>query len=219
MLITLIALMAVVLSGLIIIQTTVIRSAASIREREFNQSVINALILVSAQLDVEEQHLARENAMMERTLGSNNAIENLNPFPRNNMSGGTLSFGLSYSEQNSITIFGRDSQLEIQDTLNELNSEMNPMERRTFGLDGILEFREEIKRIREQWLVDDRSWYQRHKVFLEDRSIEERIDTTRLRQYLAKALFDKGIGLDFKYAIKNANLGNNVLVFGEHALS
>ena len=47
MLVTLIVLMALVLSGLILIQIRLIKSASDIREEQFNKSVKNALIWVA----------------------------------------------------------------------------------------------------------------------------------------------------------------------------
>ena len=66
MLITLIVVMAAVLSGLIFVQIKMIKSASDIREEQFNQLVTNALLLVSAQLNQIEEREARLNAQLQK---------------------------------------------------------------------------------------------------------------------------------------------------------
>ena len=66
MLITLIVLMILVLSGLILVQTKMIKTASDIREEQFNQLVRNALQYVAARLDLQEQTEARTIAMSSR---------------------------------------------------------------------------------------------------------------------------------------------------------
>ena len=51
MLITLIVLMVFVLTGLILVQTKMIKTASDIREEQFNQLVKNALVRIAGQLD------------------------------------------------------------------------------------------------------------------------------------------------------------------------
>ncbi len=58
MLITLIVVMAAVLSGLIFVQANMIMSASDIREEQFNRSVENVLLFVSAQLNQFEERVS-----------------------------------------------------------------------------------------------------------------------------------------------------------------
>ena len=51
MLITLIVLMVFVSTGLILVQSKMIKTASDIREEQFNQLVKNALVRIAGQLD------------------------------------------------------------------------------------------------------------------------------------------------------------------------
>ena len=82
MLWTLIVLMTLVLSGLILIQTNLIKSASEIREEQFDQMVKGALKRVVDQLELHEERIARESARTGRLPEESNAPGNLNNFPR-----------------------------------------------------------------------------------------------------------------------------------------
>lgn len=82
MLWTLIVLMTLVLSGLILIQTNLIKSASEIREEQFDQMVKGALKRVVDQLELHEERVARESARAGKLPGESNAPGNINIFPR-----------------------------------------------------------------------------------------------------------------------------------------
>jgi two-component system, OmpR family, phosphate regulon sensor histidine kinase PhoR len=67
MLVTLIVLMALVLSGLILIQTNLIKTASDIREEQFDQMVSSGLKRVVELLELYEEKLARESVRMDRS--------------------------------------------------------------------------------------------------------------------------------------------------------
>ena len=69
-LISLIVLLVFVLTGLILIQTKMIKTASDIREEQFNQLVRNVLYDVSILLDQFEQNEARNSARLNRLPGS-----------------------------------------------------------------------------------------------------------------------------------------------------
>jgi len=50
---------------------------------------------------------------------------------------------------------------------------------------------------------------------LEERPIQERIDTVFLEEVLAMAVVETGINLEYKYAVKNSNLGKDKMIFGD----
>lgn len=210
MLITLIVLMAIVLSGLILVQTTMIKSASDIREEQFNQLVQNALIRVAMQLDLEEQNLARRSAR-QRQLPFNSPSSDFDIFPNNSSTRSSLKLGFSYSEKDGISTFEEDFQFEFQDTVSGISGEIS---RSTFGLNSLNDFHFSQQKRREQYLRD-RSWYDNYKVILEGRPIEERIDSAFLDQFLLRAMAENGIDLEFKYAIKNSNLGRDTIIFGD----
>ncbi|QIA09567.1 sensor histidine kinase [Draconibacterium halophilum] len=205
MLITLIVLMAVVLSGLILVQGSMIKSASDIREEQFNQLVANALDMVAVQLDLDEQRLAREYASRGIIPGQkNNPDEFSNVFPRNSMAQATVSFQLSYSQGNVYGQMEENYKADVADSLKV--SAISQMQR-------FLEESLEQERRRQQWLRD--ADWKNYEILLEDRSIEERIDSARLELFLKNALAQTEIDLDYKYAIKNSTLGKDRIIFGD----
>lgn len=216
MLVTLIVLMVLVLSGLIFVQTKMIKSASDIREEQFNQLVKNALLRVSAQLNQYENLVARNSALQNQLPGSNSPFGDFNVFPRNNSGRGAISFGLSYSENGVYGSYKEEFQFNLNDTTKnpEKGIQNNQQEDNSIGIDGLLEFSREQQRKRERWL-NDINWYQNYKVFLEERPINERIDSLFLKDVLASAIGETSINLEYRYAIKNSNLGRNKVLFGD----
>ena len=100
MLVTLIVLMAIVLSGLILVQTSMIKSASDIREEQFNKQVQNALIQVARQLEADEERFARLSVREGRIPGSPGVMNEFGAvFPRTKR-GNLLNFKFSYTEGN-----------------------------------------------------------------------------------------------------------------------
>ena len=204
MLITLIVLMAVVLSGLILVQGSMIRSASDIREEQFNKQVANALDVVAVQLNLAEQRLAREYASRGIVPGQNtNPSEFSNVYPRNSLSQATVSFRLSYSQSNQYGQMEEKYNSETADST-ELSA-VSQMQR-------FLEESLDLERKRQQWILDG-NW-QNYEILLEDRPIEERVDSALLELFLRDALAQTEIDLEYKYAIKNSTLGKDRIIFG-----
>lgn len=214
MLITLIVLMVFVLSGLILVQTKMIKTASDIREEQFNQLVRNALLRVAAQLDQFEQIVARNSAMTNQLPGSALSSDKFNVFPKNSVSGGSISFGLRYSDNGVVSSYQEEIQYNLQDTSKSEQGISNMQNENFFGFESLVEFRKEQQRKRESYL-NDINWYRNYKVFLEERPIQERIDSVFLKEVLALALSETGIDLEYKYAIKNSNLGRDKMIFGD----
>ncbi|MCG6187978.1 sensor histidine kinase [Maribellus maritimus] len=212
MLITLIFLMAVVLSGLIFVQTHLIKRAADIREEQFNRLVANVLMRVAAHLETYEKREAQYYADIGQFPGSNLPKEDFIPFPRNNSGNGAFEFKLNVTE-NSVSGYYRE-QVQI----NTVDS--------TIGVDSTGEggtLRKTLPDINrmianqrqrlEQWLFDNS--IDKYEIYLEDRPIEERIDTVFLAQVLASEVRAAGIDLDYEYAVKNSNLGQDKIMIGD----
>lgn len=205
MLITLIVLMAIVLSGLILVQTSMIKSASDIREEQFNQLVLNALGNVARQLEIDEQRLARYSAQTGKMLGASPTSNEFNIFPGNSTIRKSLSFGQSITSGGGISFYSEELQVEIQEDTTSF------LEEGSVGIDKLVINLEQQRR-REQWLRNF-NW-QSYKIGLEDRTIKERIDSVWLDQILASAIRQTGINLEYKYAIKNSNLGREQMIFG-----
>lgn len=213
MLLTLIFLMALVLSGLILVQTNSIKTASDIREEQFNQLVKNALARVAEQLEGFERREARWYAQRGQLPGMNLPSEDFNVFPRNGSNQGSVSIHFSITEQNSFGSFQERFQINLKDTINKRQIENeNSMEDVSNDLGVLLENNLKQQQKRENFL-NNLNWGN-YKIFLEDRPIQERIDSTFLDQILASAIKATGYDLDYKYAIKNSSLGKDQIIFG-----
>lgn len=200
MLFTLIFLLALVLTGLILVQTNIIRTASKIKEDQFNQLVISALKRVSERLDQYEQKEARDYALSKAIPGESKPLLDFsNIFPRSNQ----MVFEYSYIAKNNEGILSQEYGLLIDTALN-LNgtSIINRFPDNDF---------QQEKR-REQWL-SDHNW-SNYKILLESRPVKERIDSVFLQQVLEAEILQTGIELEYKYSVKNANLGKSEIIFG-----
>ena len=211
MLITLIALMVLVIFGLIVVQTKMIKTASDIREEQFNQLVQNALSLVSDQLDQHEEYVARLYALDNRPPNNAPLSAYNNIFPRNSI-GGSIRFGMNLTENGFESSYEESIQYNLADSTStdDTGNEFDPY---TFGMDRIIELNREIDR-RRQNSYNEYYWYRSYKMLLEERPIEERIDSAFLSNVLAHAIAQSGINLNYKYAVKNSNLGRNKIIFG-----
>ena len=147
MLITLIVLMVFVLTGLILVQTRMIKTASDIREEQFNQLVKNALLRVANQLNNYEVILARNSALNNQLQNSLLPNEKFNVFP-NNSGQGTLSFGMQYSDNGVVREYKKEIQFNIGDStkVKESNS--------FYGIESLVAFRKEQQLRRERFLND-----------------------------------------------------------------
>jgi two-component system phosphate regulon sensor histidine kinase PhoR len=169
---------------------------------------------VAAQLDQFEQIVARNSAMTNQLPGSALSSDKFNVFPKNSVSGGSISFGLRYSDNGVVSSYQEEIQYNLQDTSKSEQGISNMQNENFFGFESLVEFRKEQQRKRESYL-NDINWYRNYKVFLEERPIQERIDSVFLKEVLALALSETGIDLEYKYAIKNSNLGRDKMIFGD----
>ncbi len=213
MLLTLIVLMAFVLSGLILVQVYLIKTASDIREEQFNQQVRNVLHRMVEQLETHERTKARIDVEQGRLPGNVPPSGDYNIFPRNDVRQRSFNFQLSITERSVTKTFSEGFHFEadsISSNLNNINSTLNEILQ---GFDDMRNFNIIQEQRREQWMNDMR--WRNYKISLEDRPIEERIDTTILRQELAKAMAENRIELEYKFAVKNSNLGKDKIILGD----
>lgn len=210
--VTLIFLLAVVLSGLIFFQTHLIKRAADIREEQFNRTVTNVLMRVAARLDNYERQEAQYYADIGQIPGSSLPKEELNPFPRNNQNQGSFQFELNVTQNGVSGFYQEQVQINVPGLLDTAKNENgNGTLRNT--IPDINRMAAEQRRRAIEWL-NNTSWV-RYKLFLEDRPIEERIDSIFLNQVLAREIVNAGIDLDYEYAVKNSNLGQDKVIIGD----
>jgi two-component system, OmpR family, phosphate regulon sensor histidine kinase PhoR len=211
MLVTLIFLMSFVLAGLIFIQLHLIKKAADIREDQFNQLVKNVLIKVSDQLEADEIEEARFEAARGGMQRFNQPSRNHNVFPRNNFGVG-FRWELSISDNGvvqQIQSVEESYRLQFGDTLDIQSESESSM------LPSVSDFNRMIqeKQQRQEQYLRNMDWVN-YKPWLEERTIEERVDSVYLQQLLYREISDKGIELGYRYAVKNSNLGVDKIIIG-----
>src|SRR5690554_2572966 len=210
MLVTLIVLMALVLSGLILTQINLIKSASDIREEQFDQMVSSGLKRVVDLLELHEERIARESVRLGRLPGAKPQPGNVNIFPRQGSGQVTGSFRFRYSENNMYGNFEEEFQVIIIDSLQAGRN--HPSDATSF--DKLHEFNLEQERRRENWLKD--VGWRNYEILLEGRPIEERIDSAFLADGMETIFEGLGIDLEYKYAVKSANLGQDMLILGSN---
>ncbi len=211
MLVTLIVLMALVLSGLILIQTNLIKSASEIREEQFDQLVTSALKRIVDQLELYERRVAIVSAERGITPGTSSPSESFNLFPRNSNNQTSIQFQLNYSGSNFSGSYQEEIRIEIPDTASQPPVKKN-LQGNDSSLDRIPGYNQTLKSRREQWLRD-MNWI-KNKILLEERTLRERIDSSFLEAVLTAEFRESGIDLDYKYAIRSAHEGKDKFIFG-----
>ena len=213
MLVTLIVLMALVLSGLILIQTRLIKTASDIQEEQFDQLVTNALKRIVAQLEIYEQRLARASAQRGVMPGNQNLPDRLSTFPRKQNVQGSVHFQFHYFQQGTNGEFQEEVQIQFTDTTGSPLLKNGLQENDSISiLDQIQEYNLSMKRRREQWLRN-MNWTN-FKILLEERTMRERIDSAFLEEALATELRESGLELDYRYAVRSAHQGQDKFIFG-----
>lgn len=206
MLITLIFLMSFVLAGLIFIQLHLIKRAADIREEQFNQLVKNVLIKVHDQLEIDEIEEARVVAASGGIQRSNQPLMSHNIFPRDN-------FNVGYHLEVSISDNGVTQQVQsVQGSYMQSGNSLIIQDEVLFDIFNFNRMIQEREQMRERYQRNT-DWVN-YKPFLEERNIEERIDSLYLQQLLYREIADKGIETGYRHAVKNSNLGVDTIIIG-----
>jgi two-component system phosphate regulon sensor histidine kinase PhoR len=204
--------MAVVLSGLILVQSRMIKTASDIREEQFDKLVRSALFRVAEQLELNERRIARRSAQIGQLPGLNKPSDKFNTFPRNGINPGSVTLQFSYSESNGLANFREELQIQYRDTTVIKKDTLSGLLQETQSTFAQLFQNLEQQQQRERWL-NNTDW-RNYKVLLEDYPIEERIDSAYLQVILAEAIADNGIQLEYKYAIKNSQKGRDTIIIG-----
>ncbi|MDD4225336.1 MAG: HAMP domain-containing sensor histidine kinase [Mariniphaga sp.] len=213
MLLTLIVLMALVLSGLILIQTNLIKTASDIREEQFDQMVKSALKRVVDHMEELERRDARESARIGRLPGMANSPGNMDVFPRQSTGQISGQFRFQYSERSVFGNYREEFQITFTDTTHSGKDGLDPwFSDEASSFDQLHELNLDQERRREQWLKD-LNW-SNYKILLEDRPLQERVDSTLLAGAIADVFKESGIDLDYKYAVRSTNLGQDRFIMG-----
>jgi two-component system phosphate regulon sensor histidine kinase PhoR len=218
--ITLIVLMALVMTSLILVQTNSILKALEIREEQFDAAVKNALHQVILRLEMEETKLwAEMDTENEKYFASRNS----GVFPGNTYSStgiinqtGTQLLSYKYSKRSTSSSTSEEISIGITGTV--------PVEQDGRGRPGDYENAFDI--------IDSRDGYIREQyenrleqkarmlnlsefaIVLSNLPIEDRIDPQKLRWLIKTELKNSGITLDFRHIVKTFSRGNEREVFG-----
>ncbi len=210
-LVTLIIGMGLVLAGLILVQTNSIKIAAQIREEQFDQTVRHVLSQVVRKMEEHERVM-----ILEEELNSNqqNMNQIMPPFgnliPRSLQNPG---FNLSFSFSQTPQSFQQQIEFEFTDTVASLDitSRGKPGDFPS-AFDKLHDYNIQQQRLLEKRMTDNAKLLQR--LFWRSRPIEERIDNEFLKNTLIDEFRVQGIDLDYRYAVKTFQRGEEKFITG-----
>ncbi|WP_163709155.1 sensor histidine kinase [Mangrovibacterium lignilyticum] len=217
--ISLIVLMALVMTSLILVQSNSIKKAFDIREEQFDQTVSRALRQVIERLEREEMNRISNSGYSSSSTGSTlfpNMGRNGNFVPQNRGQG-KASFSLRFYQKNgSGNVYNEEITIYTDTTAKAQTERGRPGEfPSAFDMfhDYDSYFQQEYER-----KVDERARIYRvmqNQKFFSELPLKDRIDQKMLEHYLRDEFRDTGIQLDFKYAVKSFPMGEEQFVFGD----
>jgi two-component system phosphate regulon sensor histidine kinase PhoR len=213
---TLIVLMALVMTSLILVQINSIYQALGIKEEQFDAAVKSALSKVVEKLEKEELVYSNEFERQFLTTHSNDI------FPRNSMRKGGINqprpqISLQYNKH-----IGSNSYSE--EWIIDYNAVQAEEVRKERGMPGdypnafdIIDAQEDY--IRQKY---EEQQYQKaqllrdfeYAIIFSQIPIQERIDAQKLERIIKSELKNAGINLDFVYAVKTFQRGEEKDIFG-----
>ena len=217
--ISLIVLMALVMTSLILVQSNSIKKAFDIREEQFDQTVGRALRRVIDRMEREEMsHL--NSTYSSPSSGSAlfpNMGRNGNFVPQNNKQG-EVSFSRKFYQRNGASaIYQEELTFSYSDSVVDLNNERGRPGEFPSAFDMFHDYDSYFIQEYERKL-DERAEALRiiqNQRFFAELPLTERINQQQLEHALKTELEDNGIDLDFKYAVKSYPLGKEQFVFGD----
>ena len=205
-LVTLIVIMALVMTGLILVQINSIQKSARIREEQFDQTVRQILSQVVLKMEEHERVILLEEEL-SRARQRDSALLSLPSFG-NLLPRGLQEANVSLSFSYSRTTRTMQPQVEYQitDTIISLrNTTRGRPGDFPSAFDKLHDYNLQQQRLLEQRLSENFQLLQR--LFFRSRPIEERIDAGFLTRTLTEDLQYQGINLDYRYAIKTFPTG------------
>ncbi|MDP2335222.1 MAG: HAMP domain-containing sensor histidine kinase [Bacteroidota bacterium] len=215
---TLIILMALVMTSLILVQTNSILKALEIKEEQFNAAVKSALIQVSNRLEMEEASMLAEqskNVYQPRTSGIfPNNMQHSTPGNLNQQNS-KLSF--QYSQQTTGSTYSEELTIDYSGSKAEEKNERGRPGDYPNAFDIIHEYDGYVRQQYEDRLNQRARMLELTQiaVILSNLSIEERIEAKTLGRFIKTELKNQGINLDFKYAVKTFPKGEERNIFGD----
>jgi two-component system, OmpR family, phosphate regulon sensor histidine kinase PhoR len=199
---TLIVSMALVLSGLILVQTNTIKVASGIREEQFDQTIRHILSQVVRKLEEHERVLLLEEELFMANKSGNPVIDlpsfgNLIPWGLKDPN-----FSLSFSYSRNSQSFHQQMEFQFTDSIANLDQTTRGMPGDfPSAFDKLHEYNLEQQQILQRRLSDNAQMLQ--KFFFRSRPIEERIEGEFLNNTLKEEFAQQGINLEYRYAVKS----------------
>jgi two-component system phosphate regulon sensor histidine kinase PhoR len=219
---TLIVLMALVMTSLILVQTNSIKKALEIKEEQFDASVKTALASVVRKLEVQEA----SNILLERSgysPGKNNqsnyqAGRNFDKIIPRTLGQQDLNFSLRYSQQSNGRVYSEELSIGY-------SSESSPQPETERGnpgdfpnaFDEIHNSDSYLSQEYENRLNQKATYFEfaQSQIRIANLPLEQRIDRQFLERTLKTELRNYGINLDYKYAVKSFIGQHEKHVFGQ----
>lgn len=221
--ISLIVLMAVVMTSLILVQSNSIKKAYDIREEQFDQTVGRALRRVIDRMEREEMSRLSSNYSVQ---SSGNSL-----FPNTGRKGnfvpqskkqGEVSFSRRYYQRNGAgAIYKEELTFSYSDSVSSADNERGRPGEFPSAFDMFHDYDSYFIQEYERKL-DERAEALRiiqNQRFFAELPLKDRINQQQLEHALRSELNDSGIDLDFKYAVKSYPLGKEQFVFGDNDYS
>ncbi len=203
--------MALVLAGLILVQTNSIKIAAEIREEQFDQTVRQVLSQVVRKMEEHERVVILEDELNSNPQGATSTVPPFgNLIPRSLQN---PNFNLSLSYSHTPQSFQQQLDFQFTDTIVSLDitSRGKPGDFPS-AFDKLHDYNLQQQRLLEQRMTDNAKLLQR--LFFRSRPIEERIDNEFLKHILEEEFKIQGINLDYRYAVKTFQRGEEKFITG-----
>ncbi len=218
--------MAIVMTGLILVQTNSIKKAFQIKEEQFNQAVTRTLIEVVGKLERDEASRLIGSNLNRKNSGSNpyfpgtgrqNAI-----IPRAG-SQNNISFSYRFSQQrtNSQSNYSEELSISFTDSVNGTINERGRPGEFPSAFDMIHDHDSYIIQQYERRLDEQANMYRiiQNQVFFSNLPVKDRINQQLLDRALKTEFRNSKINIDYKYAVKVSTSGNEEQVFGNRDYS
>ena len=215
--ISLIVLMALVMTSLILVQTNSIQKAFKIREEQFDQTVSRILRRVVDRLERDEASRISNGAYSSSANSSS-------LFPNSRRETGLLqkrtsdvNVSFRFSQRRGSTAFSDEFSIQYSDTVVVVENERGRPGEFPSAFDMYHDYDSYIRQQYEQRL-DERAEMVRiiqNQIIFAQLPLQDRINQQLLERILRAEFRENGIDLDFKYAVKTYPHGEEKFVFGD----
>ncbi len=217
--ITLIVLMALVMTSLILVQTNSVEKAFEIKEEQFDQTVNRAIKRVIDKLERDETY-----SIVRGTFDQSGSAGNLfqsnsraNKKLSSQKSQGNIDFSFHFSQSNNSSSLNGELAIHYRDTLAlpGRNERGRPGEFPS-AFDMFHDYDNYIRQQYEERMDERADMYRviQNQFIFSNLPLQERINQQHLERALKNEFSNSGIDLDFKYAVKSYPQAQEQFIFG-----